>query len=132
MYITNTTFTENSATYSYAGIIELIGNSVYLTIVSSLLTFNSIMHQGSDYGVLAVIGGGEASIFASEFSNNFASVIAEQGGAGKVTVDCSLLFNNSVSETNDPNILIKNTTLCSDNLAIGQQATCAANNCEGR
>ena len=127
LYITNSTFTQNSANYR---LIHLESSGDYVGVISSVFTFNSVI-LGLSYGMID-LSDGEVTVLASEFSHNTGHSIAMDGNAGYVTVDCTHFYNNTYMEMSSPQINIKNTTFCSENFALGQQGNCSAHDCEGR
>ena len=126
IYVTNSTFMENSAS-SFGGIILVDSSSDYVGVISSAFTFN----RGYD-GVINLDSAGEVAILASDFSHNTGPAINIDSSSGYATVDCTNFYNNSGYGYNSQNVHIKNTTFCSENFALGQQGTCAAHDCGGK
>ena len=127
LHVTNSTFTENSASLnSYnSGIILVDSSSDYVGVISSVFMFNS----GYD-GVINLDAAGEVAVLGSDISHNACPGIVVSSGS--ITVDCTHFYNNSgIGSINSQIIRITNTTFCLENFMLGQEGGCAANNNEG-
>ena len=133
IYITNSTFTENSVS-SFSGIILIDSYSTkdFVTVISCVFKFNTVVNR---YGGIINVFTSTAcvTILASDFSHNRAGssggTINNQISNKHLFIGCTSFFNTSANRGVE-RTSIQNSTFCSEMFAIGELGICKDNICD--